>query len=116
MIKVKFKEKNGELSVSVKGHAMSAEAGKDLICSAASMLSYTLAQSVMRNEELGAFNGKPEIRMNSGDFYIRCIPETKYEAAIFKVYESFQTILDGYRLLAQNFPDNISLVTDFESA
>ena len=115
MIKVKFKEKNGELVVSIKGHAMSAEAGKDLICSAASILSYTLAQSVIRNEKLGCFKENPEIRMESGDFYIRCLPKTESDLAISKIYESFQTILDGYRLLAENFPNNISLETDFDS-
>lgn len=76
MIKIRFHEyKGGDVSLKVTGHSGSAEKGEDLICAAASMLVYTLAQLVKNGKEGGAFDGKPTLSLKPGDACIRCRPK-----------------------------------------
>ena len=57
MLTVRFYQKpsNGSIHMTIKGHAESAPKGEDLICSAATMLAYMVAQAVQfmyENEQL----------------------------------------------------------------
>ena len=46
MLKATFEEANGKISLTIEGHADQAEYGKDIVCSACSILAYTVAQFV----------------------------------------------------------------------
>lgn len=70
--------------LSLRGHAMWAEKGKDIVCAAASILAYTLKESGAQSRELPG-----------GEMYI-----TGDAAAL-------ALIAGGYRLLAENYPQNI---------
>ena len=88
---------------SMEGHAYSGEAGHDLVCSAASILAYTLAASVTNAAKL---QGKAaEIQMDSGYVMIHLSPDSLYSGAITLIYD---TVCVGFELLARNYPENIS--------
>lgn len=104
MITVNFIEDNDVLCLTLTGHAGYAEPGQDIVCSAASILSYTLAQSIATMADQGGLDGKPVIKLDSGDVCIRAIPgegmhETVQSAFIFAII--------GYRLLEKQYPANV---------
>ena len=96
-----------EHRVTAKGHAGAAEAGKDLVCAAASILLYTLASDVT-----ALCKGSPEYYkepvtiMHPGDVEIS-VKGTDDDAD-----ETLTMVIDcvvsGFKLLAEQYPDNIS--------
>lgn len=99
MIKVKVFPKKYELRM--WGHAESGEYGKDLVCAAASMLFYTLCETVSRYAD-NAFEEPPVIDMSEPKCF--CVPKKEYKANLDIVY---QTILNGLTLLMHSYPENI---------
>ena len=106
MIEVTFTKKDGVHSLKVEGHAWYAEHGKDIICASASMLAYTLAQFVRDKESLGWFATPTEIRLDRGDTLVSCDPWGENE---WNVRDAYDLIKRGYALLAQNYPQFVSL-------
>jgi uncharacterized protein YsxB (DUF464 family) len=106
MLKATFTEKGKILSLQLKGHAGYAEVGKDIICSSASILAYTVAQFVMEAENKGDLVSHAEIRLDSGDTVISCEPTEDAMSSIQSVY-SFAKM--GYALLAHNYPQYVQL-------
>lgn len=101
-----------EYTFTMTGHAKYAELGKDIVCSAASILFYTACETVnMVGEE--AFEVKPTFNIdNNGSgvsAYIKCKPKEDYIAVIDTIY---QTIYNGYKLLADGYPKNVSLTVE----
>jgi uncharacterized protein YsxB (DUF464 family) len=101
MIEIKFKPKT--MMVKVTGHAGQAEKGQDIVCSAVSILFYTLAQAVTDSRE--ALEDEPVIITNDGDGMIACTPKKEYKATMERTY---WTILTGFELLAQEYKDYVS--------
>lgn len=91
--------------VSVSGHAGSAKKGEDLICAAASMLTYTLAKAVGDLEELGALY-EAHIDMEDGKAEISCKPKSRMKHA---ARIAFDTVMGGFLLLSQKEPGFVSL-------
>lgn len=110
MITVKYYADNDgrEISLSVKGHAGQAPEGQDIICSSASILTYTAAKYAMSEECLSHLIRSPDIRMESGDALIRLKFDT--DAAFADACKAFDVCLIGYRLLADNFPQYVELI------
>lgn len=100
MIEVKFTPKEYKLEVS--GHAGYAEAGKDIICSAVSILFYTLAQSLTD----ARYALEKDVMVNVSDGIISCVPQGKYEATVEAI---FWVILNGMKLLADDEPEYVHL-------
>lgn len=100
MIEITFNAKTLELSV--KGHAEHGNKGEDIICSAVSILFYTLAETLTNSKEMLSQN--PRIEMEDGNGTISCVPKDIYEANISLIY---MTILNGFSLLAENYEENI---------
>ena len=71
-----------------EGHAEAGEKGNDLVCAAASGYLYQLAQTL--------------IGENHSE--IQCKPYSQYAPTIGVIY---QTVLNGFLLLAEGYPDNI---------
>ena len=90
--------------VSVTGHAMSGEAGQDLVCASATILVYTLA-SFVNNMESAKQVRNPTVKLKEGDAVISCAPPNRYKGAVTLVFDS---ICGGFELLARDYPDNIS--------
>ncbi len=98
-----------EYMFTMSGHAGFAEQGRDIVCSAASILFYTACETVgMIGEE--AFEDKPVFNIDDGkdgvSAYIRCTPKNDYKAVLDTVY---QTIYNGYKLLSEGYPNNVRL-------
>ena len=102
MIEVNYNSKTLELSI--KGHAEHGNKGEDIVCSAASILFYTLAESLTNAKEMLVQN--PKIEMEDGKGTISCVPKGKYEANITLIY---WTILNGFQLLEENYQKNLKL-------
>ena len=106
MIKVRFEKADKNLVLTVKGHAGQAEHGKDIVCSAASILAYTVAQSVADMRDGGKLKKKPTIRMDEGDAIITCKPTKQYYA---EALHTFCVIQTGYDVLCHNYPWYVQL-------
>lgn len=90
--------------VDVTGHAYSGEAGHDLVCASASILTYTLASFVANMEDSGQVKN-PTVKLEAGEAIICCNAPDGIKAM---VTFAFDTMCAGFELLARNYPDNIS--------
>lgn len=96
------RSKNNILSVEISGHAGQAEAGKDIVCSAVSILAFTL-----RSAFITSIGDKTADRYDeqyeSGRIYLSI--RVKNELAA----ERAAAIIKGYELLAENCPKNVQI-------
>ena len=86
--------------LTVEGHALSAEKGKDLVCAAASILVYTLANFV---SNIG-FDTDKVIKLEEGDAEVSCKVESEHDMAVALVFDS---ICAGFDILAQKYPEYV---------
>lgn len=84
--------------VTIKGHAMSNEPGRDLVCAAASALAYTLAANVANLEANGQVT-EAIVKLEAGDAEISCRPNRKYTAMVSRIFEA---VCVGFELLARD--------------
>ena len=106
MISITYKEyKNGAVSIRIKGHAGTAEKGKDLVCAGVSTLAYTLAQNVADFSD--KLKISPTINMREGNANIRFTPKHKYRALILLITRA---IFRGFEAMQANYPNNIKIV------
>ena len=107
MIQVSFtRTEDKTLLFKIDGHAGQDNSGHDIVCSAASILAYTLAQTMRYIEEQDGFELKPIIQLNEGKAIVLVRPREKYEG---EVMQTFFTIEVGFSLLAQNYPQYVEL-------
>ena len=108
MITARFYQKpsNGSIHMTLKGHAGSAPKGEDLICSAATMLAYTVGQAVQFMYESDQLKKKPNIRITDGEATIIATPK---EDAYAGVLTAFWVAQCGIHVLAHNYPQNVTL-------
>lgn len=107
MIKARiYEDKNGHLSFSMKGHAGAAEAGQDIVCSAATILAYTIAQLVKDYEKKGMIKGRARVMLKRGSASVTCTPKEGYNTQVKHSYFVVQT---GLNLLAYNYPQYIDV-------
>jgi uncharacterized protein YsxB (DUF464 family) len=106
MIRVTFEEneREGSISLKVKGHSGQAESGKDIVCSAASILAYTVVQAMILCAD--DLLKEPYIRMEEGDAEITVYPK---EDRYGEIYHTFYVAEIGYGLLESNFPQNVTV-------
>lgn len=107
MIKATFTKEEGEyIRLDVNGHAGQAKIGQDVICSAASILIYTLGQTLLYIHKQGWLKKKPVIKLKSGRGTIQCDPKREFfEECLMAFFE----IEIGYSLLANNYPQFVEL-------
>ena len=108
MIKATFtqEKENESIILKVEGHAGQDVKGHDIVCSAASILTYTIAQYLQYIYDRGGLQKKPHIVINDGDALIVAKPKSEYEA---EVLNAFFVAEVGYSLLAQNYPQYVEL-------
>jgi len=106
MIDVIFSVKDDEIGLEVKGHAGAAESGHDIICSAASILGYTVAQIADSIYRRDGFEEPPIIKLDHGNAVIRCKPNKDTDD---EIRYAFYVAAVGYELLAFNYPQFVSL-------
>ena len=108
MIKVTFTESGQKLSLRLEGHAGYEEHGKDIVCSSASILAYTVAQEIKHMESLGKLAEPPTIDLSEGDATVVC--RAKSIKAYEELLHKFDIIRLGYELLAHNYPQYVRLI------
>ena len=108
MIKASFKrdEESNAIILKVKGHAGLNKEGHDIVCSAASILTYTIAQYLQYAHNRGGLQKKPHIVLNDGDALIVAKPTNDFEG---EVLNAFFVAEVGYSLLAHNYPQYVEL-------
>ena len=112
MIEIIYKESPDlrGATLQVRGHSGRSKIGDDIVCSAVSILTYTVAQIFTAMDRGGDFKKPAVIRLESGDAEISavCIDDDSYgEAARVMLYA-----VTGYRLLATNYPEYVSIGED----
>lgn len=108
MITARFycKPSQGSIHMTLKGHAEVAPKGEDLVCAAATMLAYTVAQAVQFMFEQGQLQKKPKIHIKYGEATIIATPtEEGYASAL----HTFWVAQCGIHVLQRNYPDNVKL-------
>lgn len=108
MIKVHFEQQKDidTIILKVEGHAGQDEKGRDIVCSAASILTYTIAQYLQFINEHGGLQKKPHIILNDGNALIVAKPNSEYEAEVLNAFFIAEV---GFSLLAHNYPQFVEL-------
>ena len=105
-------KESGSITMKLTGHAGQAERGKDIVCAAASILAYTVAQTLQFQYEDGGLKKKPHLKLEPGNTVIVAKPKPeRYEEAL----HTFFVAQVGYSLLAKNYPQYVSLSSFGES-
>ena len=107
MLKVTFVEKDKTITLKVDGHAGQAEKGHDIVCSACSILAYTVANLIKTAGATKDLKAPPVIKLEDGDALISCEP---WEHAYPTILSIFMVVEVGYKLLAHNYPQYVELI------
>ena len=108
MLKAEFftNKESGSITLKLTGHAGQAEAGKDIVCSAASILAYTVAQALQFQYEEGGLKKKPHLKLEPGDTVIIAKPKPE---SFEETLHTFFVAQVGYCLLAKTYPQYVTL-------
>ncbi len=114
MINITFSEDKeaGSLILTMDGHAGTAPEGSDIVCSAASILGSTLAQTLSFMYDHGRLKKKPHISMEKGKLKIIAKPKDEALQETRLVYWYTEV---GMALLATNY-DNFVALKPFDPA
>jgi uncharacterized protein YsxB (DUF464 family) len=108
MVRAEFftNKESGSITLKLSGHAGQAEHGKDIVCAAASILAYTVAQTLQFLYEEGGLKKKPHLKLEPGDTIIVAKPKPeRYEETL----HTFFVAQVGYSLLARTYPQYVTL-------
>lgn len=94
------------IALKVKGHAGMDDKGHDIVCSAASILTYTIAQYLQYADKQNGLRRKSRINIKDGDALIVAFPTEEYMG---EVLNAFFVAEVGFHLLAQNYPQYVEL-------
>ena len=97
---------SGSITLKLTGHAGAANKGQDIVCSAASILAYTVAQTMEYMHAEGGLRKKPRIEFADGDATIVAKPKDDSYAEALHTFFVAQV---GYSLLAHNYPQFVEL-------
>ena len=93
-----------EFRMEIRGHAGTAPPGQDLVCAAASTLSFALVNAALDRGE--QYNTHLHLNKKDAVIGVRCYPDEEHEELC---REMFRTILHGFALLREGNPDNIEI-------
>lgn len=104
MTRVSTVTKGNKITIDIQGHA-GFNPGNDIVCASASMLAYTLMQNLMDLTNVGLLEYCKTSEKN-GILNIKVKTNNKGEAVVKIV---IKTIMTGYELLENQYPNNVSL-------
>lgn len=110
MIEVNFKEhEDGHIELTVKGHAMYDQPGKDIVCASASTLFYTLAKSLLEAKDKGMLDEMPVINDSdeADEKIIKCKPNEKFKGNISLMY---WMVMNGFEGLVNIYPTYVKII------
>lgn len=91
-------------TLDIKGHAEHGKKGEDIVCSAISILFYTLAESLNNCKDM--LQEDIVFSDEDGNGHLSCKPKAEYEANVSLIY---WTILTGLELVSENYKKNVKL-------
>lgn len=94
----------GKFSLRVRGHAGFSRYGSDIVCAAASMLAFALAEAVQAE----GFTAPPVVEAACGVFRLEVWPEAKERV---RAETMFDVARAGYRLLAERYPAYVRILS-----
>ena len=104
---------NGIYQVTVNGHSGYANEGEDIVCSAISILTYTLYCKMSKMQSEDKLNGKMYVSMEKGFCTLSAKPNIKNE-------EEFKVVIDvihtGFEALEQEYPDYVKIIKRIDMA
>ena len=108
MVKAEFftNKESGSITLKLTGHAGQDEHGKDIVCAAASILAYTVAQALQFQYEEGGLKKKPYLKLEPGNTVIIAKPKQECYAEALHTFFVAQV---GYHLLAKTYPQYVTL-------
>ena len=108
MITIRFtrRSEDGGVRMVMEGHAGAGAKGADPVCAAATMLAYTLGQSVRFLYESGLLWCRPRIDLQEGRAVICAVPRRE---ALAEVLHTFWVVQSGAWVLSRNYPRNVTL-------
>ena len=107
MIKASFEKVDNEfISMRIEGHAGQADKGKDIVCASASILAYTVAQTLTQMNKQGWLKKKPHINLKEGKGLITCIPNEGYFDECLMAFFFAEV---GFSLLSHNYPQYVEV-------
>ena len=98
---------DGSVRMEMQGHALTAPKGEDLVCAAATMVVYTLAQAVQFLYEQGRLEEKPKIQVEDGYAFVSASPNGDSLAETLMVFWVSQV---GAYVLEHNYPQAVCLM------
>ena len=109
MVVAKFSmdESRDLVSLHVKGHAGASAPGNDIVCAAASILSYTLAQNIKTAQQRGLLKYRPTLKLKEGDSIITC--RAKNADAYRELLHDYLFVQTGFQVLAYNYPSYVAV-------
>ena len=105
MINVTYSRRDTTLTV--KGHALAAPKGKDLICAAASILAFTVLEIAEENAE--KFLPSVLMENDSADFRIVCNPS---DGQLGRCRDVLDTVFTGFEILANEYPEYVRVTKE----
>ena len=99
-----IKDQQGTVKIDIIGHAEYANEN-DIVCSAISILTYTLMQRLQDLDGVNAFK-RYECTCKAGEVHICVLPKRESKRDF---YTMLNTIIRGYQLLNNKYPENISV-------
>ena len=93
----------GRTALTVRGHAGFSRYGSDIVCAAASMLAFALAEAV----QAAGMKTPPVIESGCGRFRLEAFADGQEQARLDGMFE---TVRAGYRLLSARYPDYVRVL------
>lgn len=110
VITITTRDTKKRIRLEVKGHAKQAECGQDIVCSAVSILTYTVAQLIKEMEACGRLSEPPTVKMESGNAVIEAVCLDVF--ALIDALKILHVIKTGYSLLQVRYPEYVKLIID----
>ena len=93
----------GRTALTVRGHAGFSRYGSDIVCAAASMLAFALAEAV----QAAGMKTPPVFESGCGRFRLEAFADGQKQAQLDGM---FDTVRAGYRLLEARYPDYVRVL------
>lgn len=106
MIQATIGDHDGVLWLSMAGHAGAAPKGQDIVCAAATMLMYTIAQAALDMGSRGELERPPTVMLDDGDAGVSFRPK---EEAMEKGRLVLDVIRRGLEVLGKRYPENVAI-------
>lgn len=106
MIKATIGDNGKRLWLEMQGHADGGKYGHDLICAAATMMAYTMAQVVAFMNAGKELEEEPVMHIQSGEAVISFVPKDHARGAM-----ALYVVRSGLELLGNNYPGCVTVYT-----